>query len=433
MKLIHSVVGIAALSGAAYGQCGLLNSASAGDQINTSDMPSSYGVVSDGPGDLVFPRNWGNLFDFYEVGTYVAKRLDVVVMFRPTPVGEPRPAYYTLGGNSAVNVNADCETHEYDIQLTQTVVQSESWSISEEFSETVSEQFSVELGTDKSLSPISMGLSASQAYERTVGLTNTYTAEATIGSGATFTVRDAETPPCHKYTAMPYVDVQDYSVFIDMYQSIHDIWAYYDTTGNGSWDTRSMLSVNCGTGSNGHLIEYGTATVVVSGFSFEDRGASPIPEPQCPCPCINDGARVADGCPGGGGDMDDDGIPDDIDEDMDGDGIGNDHDNDTDGDGIPNDRDDDDDNDGVPDSQDDSPTGTDENDDIDGDGIPNDEDDDIDGDGIPNDEDADMDGDGVDNDEDLDDDADGKTDLEEIYDAIRRFVNWVRDTIMELV
>ena len=63
---------------------------------------------------------------------------------------------------------------------------------------------------------------------------------------------------------------------------------------------------------------------------------------------------------------------------------------DVDGDGVPNDIDPD----------------------IDGDGIPNDQDPDMDGDGVPNGQDPDVDGDGIPNDQDVDSNSDGIADPE---------------------
>jgi hypothetical protein len=119
----------------------------------------------------------------------------------------------------------------------------------------------------------------------------------------------------------------------------------------------------------------------------------------------------------GSGDMDGDGIPDDVegDGDADGDGIPNNQDADSDGDGIPDSvegqgdsdgdgipdfLDTDSDNDGVPDA--DEGLG-----DVDGDGIPNYLDTDSDGDGIPDGQDTDMDGDGIPDDVEGNGDADG--------------------------
>jgi hypothetical protein len=75
-----------------------------------------------------------------------------------------------------------------------------------------------------------------------------------------------------------------------------------------------------------------------------------------------------------GGDIDGDGVPNQLDNDVDGDGADNSNDPDIDGDGIANGDDDD----------------------VDGDGEDNDEDDDDDGDGTPDDEDEDDDNDGED-------------------------------------
>ena len=231
---------------------------------------------------------------------------------------------------------------------------------------------------------------------------------------------------------MPVATIQDYQITVRSFRTVYDIKAYFDTTGNGNWDTRGTLSLSCG--ATNRATTFGNASVIVGPIIIDDRGPSLIPQSSCPCSCVvyPGQAHSSSSC-AGGGDMDGDGIPDEDDSDMDGDGLGNDHDDDVDGDGIPNDEDPDDVNDGIPDDQDDNPRGPDEDDDIDGDGIPNGEDDDIDGDGIPNDEDDDMDGDGVDNDEDLDDDADGVTDVQEAIDALRRFINWVRDFIRHLV
>jgi len=103
----------------------------------------------------------------------------------------------------------------------------------------------------------------------------------------------------------------------------------------------------------------------------------------------------------GGGDTDNDGIPDFQDPDSDGDNVPDsvEGDGDTDGDGIPDWQDPDDDGDGVPT----------EDEDIDDDGDPTN--DDTDGDGIPDYLDPDDDGDGVlTEDEDIDDDGDPTND-----------------------
>lgn len=97
-------------------------------------------------------------------------------------------------------------------------------------------------------------------------------------------------------------------------------------------------------------------------------------------------------------DRDGDGILDEQDDDLDGDGIANAEDNDLDGDGVPNASDLDVDGDGIPNESDR---------DIDGDGRGNDSDPDVDGDGVANADDDDIDGDGVLNDEDIDADGDG--------------------------
>lgn len=123
-------------------------------------------------------------------------------------------------------------------------------------------------------------------------------------------------------------------------------------------------------------------------------------------------------------DDDNDGIPDHLDTDDDNDGIPDDEEDvdleDSDGDGTPDSEDLDDDNDGVPDNIDTD----DDNDgvadviedpdavnvpDTDGDNIADDVDDDIDGDGILNTEDDDDDGDGVDDEDDMNDAGDSRT------------------------
>ncbi len=78
---------------------------------------------------------------------------------------------------------------------------------------------------------------------------------------------------------------------------------------------------------------------------------------------------------------------------------------DIDNDGIPNDIDPDDDNDGIPDPEDS---------DMDGDGIPNEIDSDVDGDRILNENDSDDDGDAIPDDIDPDDDNDGISDENDI-------------------
>jgi len=129
-----------------------------------------------------------------------------------------------------------------------------------------------------------------------------------------------------------------------------------------------------------------------------------------------------------GGDSDDDGVPDDVDDDDDNDGIPDAEDGDDDNDGIPDEDDNDDDyyddtdNDGIPDDEDndDDNDGIPDEEDIDddNDGIPdkddNDDDyyDDTDNDGIPDDEDNDDDNDGIPDEEDIDDDNDGIPDEE---------------------
>ncbi|MFG0244937.1 MAG: hypothetical protein ACF8MF_02660 [Phycisphaerales bacterium JB052] len=158
MKRMLFLVSVSCLSGSVYAQCGILPGSAPGDVITVGGLPNSYGVLDSGPGTMIFPTNWGNIFDHLIAGTYIGARTDVVISYTTNPIGIPRPAYYTQGGNSAVNINTDCDPHDYEIQLVQTVNQNESWSISETVSQTYSEQLSVSLGTDKSTTPITMGL-----------------------------------------------------------------------------------------------------------------------------------------------------------------------------------------------------------------------------------------------------------------------------------
>ena len=104
-------------------------------------------------------------------------------------------------------------------------------------------------------------------------------------------------------------------------------------------------------------------------------------------------------------DLDNDQIPNHLDDDDDGDGIMDVDDPDDDNDGIPDEDDLDDDNDGVTDSED----GDDE--DFDNDGEPDNVDTDDDNDGIPDDKDLDHDNDGIENSRDIDDDNDGIPDM----------------------
>ena len=300
---------------------------------------------------------------------------------------------------------------------TLSVSAAETWETSSEISNEEALEEAIKFGVEYSGTSLEYGLSNTSTYTTTSG--TSYSASGQIGSSVSVTV-NREIDPCFEYVLMPIAEKQDYRIETRYFQIVYDIDGYFDLDYDGTWDTPGVWSISCTPTGHASISNFSEASVLVGSTIIDDRGQRAVPDSECPCDAETDD------------DFDHDGIPDANDDDMDGDGITNNYDNDTDGDGIDNDIDTDDDNDGISDSQDDSSTGPDGNDDIDNNGIPNENDPDIDGDGKLNGEDEDMDGDDIDNEDDADADADGQNDLTELFNALRRILDWIHDAIQFL-
>lgn len=268
--------------------------------------------------------------------------------------------------------------------------ETEAWSITTTISTSIARSAGLRAGLG-SVIPFTADADVSIQNNLTLSTAHSYSESATWTTSGSGSVQVA-IPGKHELRVVPFTRVARRVVVVGQWDTVSN----YNITDCVSPFLRTV--VKCG------LAEVaGAANVVVGSAGREIRWDQ------------------FGTCGTGGGDTDDDGIPDEDDDDIDGDGTTNDNDDDIDGDGIPNGDDGDIDGDGIPNEDDPMPNGgvdgsndTDgdgipngDDDDVDGDGTPNEDDDDIDGDGIPNEEDSDMDGDGIPNEEDDDIDGDG--------------------------